>query len=275
MGIVYSGTDQALARSVAIKVIRSELLGNPALTARFHQEARAAAAIVHPNVVTVHDFGMEGKHRFIVMELLEGRTLRTELDSGRPILPLRILEILEGVCSAVEYAHRRRLLHRDLKPANIFLAQTSTGDVVKILDFGLVKILWESTLSNSLEAAGTIAGTPSYMAPELLRGKAPSEASDVWALGVIAYEMLTRELPFTSGLPTDQSNNNLNESFAKVHFDRSRLSGHLQAIFERIFEWDPARRISSARVFYSELEVALRRQSPVRQPNSSRAGQSI
>lgn len=112
MGTVYSGIDQALERTVAVKVIRPELVGNPDLTVRFHQEARAAAGIVHRNVVTIHDFGVERQHPFIIMELLVGRTLRAELDLGKPLPPERTIEIMNGVCAAIEEAHRRQLLHR-------------------------------------------------------------------------------------------------------------------------------------------------------------------
>jgi hypothetical protein len=255
MGTIYSGIDQALERQIAIKVIRPELVRNSDLTARFHHEARAAAGIVHRNVVTIHDFGVERQHPFIIMELLAGRTLRTELAAGKPFSPERTLEILDGVCAAIEEAHRRQLLHRDLKPENIFLAETPTGDVVKVLDFGLVKALGTSTLSNAPTAlASVLAGTPYYMAPELLLGGAASRSSDVWALGVIAYEMLIGTHPFVTGTAGDWQKAVLNEQFVPD------VPQHWETFFERVFQRNPARRTDSARVFRSELELALRNQ---------------
>src|SRR5262249_16207273 len=141
MGTVYAGIDDALDRPIAIKVIRPELVQHPHLTAKFHEEARAAAGLAHRNVVTIYDFGVERQHPFIIMELLAGRTLRKERDRAKPLSPERTIQILDGVCAAIEEAHRRKLLHRDLKPENIFLAESPTGEVVKVLDFGLVKAL--------------------------------------------------------------------------------------------------------------------------------------
>src|SRR5262249_8352362 len=154
MGTVYAGLDHALERSVAIKMLRSELVQQPHLRGKFQQEARAAAGLVHRNVITVYDFGLEHDHPFIIMELLAGRTLRTELDRVKSFSPERTVEILEGVCAAIEEAHRCQLLHRDLKPENIFLAQTPTVELVKVLDFGLVKTLVTSIPSAAPTSAG-------------------------------------------------------------------------------------------------------------------------
>jgi hypothetical protein len=257
MGTVYSGIDQELERPVAVKLIRPELLRNPDMIARFRKEARAAAGVVHRNVVTIYDFGVEEERPFIVMELLAGRTLRAELAAGKPLTPDRTLEILDGVCSAIKDAHLRQLLHRDLKPSNIFLAQTATGEVVKILDFGLVKVLAKSTLSTP-GGASVIAGTPYYMAPELLMGEAASTASEMWALGVIAYEMLTGAHPFVTNTATAWQKDVLIGRFTPVHIHQLNVSPHLQAFFEQVFQLDPSRRIGSAQVFRSELECALK-----------------
>jgi serine/threonine-protein kinase len=198
MGTVYSGSDEALKRAVAVKLIRHDLAGNRDFAARFLQEARAAAGIAHRNVVTIHDFGVEREHPFIIMELLAGRTLRAELGAAKPLSTERTLEIMSDVCAAIEEAHSRQFIHRDLKPENIFLAQSPRGDVAKILDFGLVKALSISTPSNATTATTVVAGTPYYMAPEQLLGEAPAHSWDLWALGVIAYEMLVGKHPFVS-----------------------------------------------------------------------------
>lgn len=237
MGAVYAGFDEALDRPVAIKLIHQELAGDSELAERFRQEAKSAAGIAHRNVVTIFDFGVERRQPFIVMELLAGRTLRAELDAERTLSAKRTLEILGAVCDAVEEAHERHLIHRDLKPENIFIARTPSGELVKVLDFGLAKVLLASSLSNAPTAASVIAGTPHYMAPEQLMGESASFSWDLWALAVIAHEMLTGQRPSLGAAVAP--------TFA------------LQQFFKKVLDPDPARRLPSVRAFRSELEIAL------------------
>jgi hypothetical protein len=254
MGTVYAGVDDALNRPTAIKVIRPELVQNPHVTTRFQQEARAAAALVHRNVITIYDFGVERGYPFIIMELLAGRTLRTELDRTKPFSPNRTIEIMDGVCGAVEEAHRRKLLHRDLKPENIFLTETPTGEVIKVLDFGLVKALETSIKSNDPTrlASSMIAGTPYYMAPEQLTGETATQATDVWALGVMAYEMLVGVHPFATNSEVGWQKAIFTGSFAsETHLQN--LSGDWCTFFDRVFQPDPKQRIGFARIFFDEL----------------------
>jgi len=260
MGAVYAGVDNALDRPIAIKVIRPELVHDRHSTAKFHHEARAAAGLVHRNVITIYDFGVERQHPFIIMELLAGRTLRTELDPAKPFSPKRTIEILDGVCAAIEEAHRRKLLHRDLKPENIFLAQTPTGELVKVLDFGLVKALTTSIRSDDPTRAATsvIAGTPYYMAPEQLMGEPASQATDVWALGVIAYEMLIGAHPFVTGSEVSWQKAIFKGCFTSVRAHRQDVSPNWQAFFERVFQPEPKQRIGSAGIFLAELLLALK-----------------
>jgi serine/threonine-protein kinase len=191
--------DRQLERRIAVKLIRPELTANPETAARFEQEAKAAASFTHPNVVTIHDFGVDENQRaFLVMELLRGSTLREELvRSGRLSLD-RASAILSGVCAAVDAAHRQRLLHRDLKPENIFLVKSEGLETVKILDFGLVKSVAspDTTLSIGNTGPGMLLGTLRYMSPEQLRGEDPAESWDLWALAVVVYEMLAGAHPF-------------------------------------------------------------------------------
>lgn len=261
MGTVYAGVDETLQRAIAVKMIRAELVEHPQITARFQDEARAAAGLVHRNVVTIYDFGIERRHPFIVMELLAGRTLRAEFGRATPFPPPRATEILEGVCAAIKEAHRHQLLHRDLKPENIFLAETPTGEVVKVLDFGLAKVIAASpTIANPTVTGNTIVGTPYYMAPEQLTGAPLSPCTDVWALGVIAYEMLAGAHPFVTGATTSWQNAILNGRFTPIHVHRSAAPEEWHAFFERVFEPDPKLRTPSSRVFLTELQRALRAQ---------------
>jgi hypothetical protein len=201
MGAVYVAMDTALERLVAVKVIREDVISPLDLASRFRREARAAASLAHPHTVRVYDFGVERSGRpFLVMELLEGFTLRERLASGLPMDRAEVLEILRGVCSALAAAHARALVHRDLKPENIYLQRHASGAVPKILDFGLVKALHGDRVPAGSTALGTSAGmlvgTLEYMAPEQVAGDEVSPAWDLWAVSIIAYEMLTGRHPF-------------------------------------------------------------------------------
>jgi serine/threonine protein kinase len=176
MGAVYAATDTELERRVAIKVMREDMAGNAGATERFRREARNAAAFSHPNVVTVHDFGVTSASRaFLVMELLEGVDLRTELEQEGRLSSPRALEILRGVCAALDAAHQGGMTHRDIKPANIFLARSMGAEIPKVLDFGVAKFASTSAPTQSLTATDTgtghLIGTLRYMSPEQLRGE--------------------------------------------------------------------------------------------------------
>jgi hypothetical protein len=207
MGTVYEAEDIELDRRVAIKLMHADLTRSSDAVARFRREARVAAAFTHPNVVTVHDFGVdEGSGAFIVMELLQGVSLREQLQrTGRLPAP-RSIKILRGVTSAVEAAHKRALIHRDLKPENVFLSMTHNLETPKVLDFGIVKTISSNGLTHdtaSLLATGPghLLGTPRYMSPEQLEGDEPSVSWDIWALAIMAYEMLVGAFPFPLASP--------------------------------------------------------------------------
>ena len=211
MGSVYGARDRVLDRPVAIKVIRAELMRDPAAQARFQDEARTLARLQHPSIVDVFDYGLlESGSPYLVMELIRGDDLRHELAREGRLDPDRGARILAAVCSAMEAAHREGVLHCDLKPENILLPDD--GVEAKVLDFGVAKaISWHGSRAASprvresgADALGLlddadIIGTPAYMAPERLRGETPDARSDVFSLGVIAYEMLTGTLPFGGG----------------------------------------------------------------------------
>jgi len=188
-----------LDRSVAVKMIREEFLAEPSALDRFSRECRVAGSLSHPNLVTVHDFGVDSAQRaFLVMELLEGITLRKELQIHARLTPARILQIFEPLCSGLEAAHNRGLVHRDLKPENIFLVRASAPEVVKITDFGIAKFLPRVADETSDTFTGVPLGTLRYMSPEQLRAGALSRSWDLWALSVIAYEALCGTHPFAT-----------------------------------------------------------------------------
>ena len=211
MGAVYRARDVRLDRLVALKVVRADLLGDTEARQRFRREAQIVAGLQHPSIVSVFDYGtFTGGGAFLVMELVRGEDLRHVLQREGWLDTERALKILSAVCAAIEAAHRQGVLHRDLKPENILLP--GGGIEAKVLDFGVAKVIREDpggheTLAADspalLTAAGMIIGTPAYMAPEQLHGITPDARCDIFSLGVIAFEMLTGELPFGRGSLAD------------------------------------------------------------------------
>jgi hypothetical protein len=256
MGSVYRALDTELRRQVAVKVIRPDLIASPDAVARFRREARTAANLAHPNIVTVHHFGIADDDRaYLVMELLEGHSVRDELRARGAVEPLRLLEIMRGAGAGTALAHQQGLVHRDLKPENIFLARSERGEVPKVLDFGLVKPL-DPAAADSLAgtASGAVVGTLAYMSPEQLHGETPVEGWDVWALSVVAFEMLTGMHPFArqgdargtiAGVPEP------------VAFDASTLAESARRFFERAFAADCSLRPASVGQLIQELEAVL------------------
>jgi eukaryotic-like serine/threonine-protein kinase len=207
MGAVYRARDMRLDRLVAVKVVRAELLGDIEARKRFRREAQIVARLQHPSIVSIYDYGtFQDGGAYLVMELVRGEDLRRVLQREGRLDSQRALRILNAVCAAIEAAHREGVLHRDLKPENILLP---SGNVeAKVLDFGVAKVIEsehaDPTLSPSeaptlITAAGMLIGTPAYMAPEQFQGAQPDGRTDVFSLGVIAYEMLSGELPFGRG----------------------------------------------------------------------------
>jgi hypothetical protein len=206
MGAVYRARDVRLDRLVALKVVRAELLGDFEARQRFRREAQIVARLQHPSIVAVFDYGtfVDGG-AYLVMELVRGEDLRRVLQREGRLDSRRAMRILEAVCLAIEAAHREGVLHRDLKPENILLP--GTGAEAKVLDFGVAKVIHqdgrgdrqEPDPATLLTTAGMIVGTPAYMAPEQFQAAQPDARTDIFSLGVIAYEMLSGELPFGRG----------------------------------------------------------------------------
>ncbi len=203
MGTVYRATHLLIERAVAVKVLSQRFIGDETAQQRFRREAKASGRMQHPNAVMVNDFGAtEDGWLYIVMELLEGQTLRDLLAREAPLDPARAVSFMLQACAAVGAAHDAGLIHRDLKPANIFIEQRpNLPACVKVLDFGVAKFVVEEHDDDyqTLTQVGAIIGTPRYMSPEQCSGVAPlTPASDVYSLGIILYEMLTGAVPFSA-----------------------------------------------------------------------------
>ena len=205
MAEVHEGKDLRLGRRVAVKILRPDLARDPSFQARFRREAQSAASLNHPNVVAVYDTGedvladVDGAGSvvpYIVMEYVDGMTLRQLMLSGRRLLPERALEITSGTLAALDYSHRHGIVHRDIKPANVML--TRGGDV-KVMDFGIARALADS--GQTMTQASAVLGTAHYLSPEQARGEVVDSRSDIYSTGCLLYELLTGRPPFTGESP--------------------------------------------------------------------------
>jgi serine/threonine protein kinase len=250
MGVVYKATDPVIGRTVAVKTIKLSAEGTgltrPELLARFQTEARAAGLLTHPNIVVVFDAGEEDGLYYIIMELVEGRSLQALLDDGHSFPLPRVLRIMEQALSALQFAHERNVVHRDIKPANLML----TGDdTVKVTDFGTAKILQFGTVQQTAH----VMGTPSYMSPEQVKGRAVDGRSDIFSLGVMLYEVVTGEKPFPGQNITTVIYKIVNEEPVPPKQVDPAIHPGISAVVMRALAKDPDTRYQSCREMLEDL----------------------
>jgi len=197
-GTVYRARHLDLDHSVALKVLQAGVSGGSEALARFRREGISACRVKHPNAVSVLDFAVTGGTAFLVMELLEGRSLFEELQRRPKLPPLQAIQMLIPVCDVLAEAHRAGIVHRDIKPSNIFLQQTQRGEVTKVLDFGIAKIAGAAAVDDHATVDGTVLGTLAYMAPERFSRQPIDGRSDVYSLGITLYQMLCGCPPFVA-----------------------------------------------------------------------------
>ncbi len=250
MGIVYKAVDPVIGRTVAVKTIRlSEEgtgLSHPELLTRFQTEARAAGLLTHPNIVVVFDAGEEDGLYYITMELVEGKSLQALLDDGHSFPLPRTLRIMDQTCSALQFAHERNVIHRDIKPANLML---TADDTVKVTDFGTAKILQFGTVQQTAH----VMGTPSYMSPEQVKGRAVDGRSDIFSLGVMLYEMVTGEKPFPGQNITTVIYKIVNEEPVPPRQINPSIHAGISAVVMRALEKEPDQRYQSCREMLEDL----------------------
>ena len=287
MGVVYRAQDERLGRQVAIKFLPPDTATSPHAIERFEREARAASALNHPNICTIHELGEHDGRLFLVMELLDGQTLKHLVD-GRPLDLERVVELGIEIADALEAAHSHGIVHRDIKPANIFV--TSRGHA-KVLDFGLAKVTADisdtdlaaqptRTQNDLLSEPGQVVGTAAYMSPEQARGEAVDARTDIFSLGLVLYEMVTGQRAFARSSTVKTLDAILHEQPAAPVRLNPLVPQPLEHVIERCLEKDRELRYQAAAEIRAELRV-LRRASETRQtaavtvPPRSRKGWMI
>jgi tRNA A-37 threonylcarbamoyl transferase component Bud32 len=246
MAEVYLAHDRLLDRPVAVKVLREHLSGDDRLLTRFRREARAAAGLSHRNIVAVHDVGVDEEAPYIVMELVRGRALSDVLTEQGPFSPDRVAEIGEAAARALEMAHQAGIVHRDVKPGNVML--TEDGDV-KLLDFGIANAVRWTRITDT----PAVQGTAEYMAPEQIRGEPADRRSDIYALGVVLYELATGRPPFAGDTPLAIAYRHLEEAPPPPQAVRPDLPDGLSSILLRCLAKQPGDRYGRAEDLASDL----------------------
>jgi serine/threonine-protein kinase len=273
MAEVHIGRDTRLGRTVAVKMLRSDLARDPSFQARFRREAHSAASLNHPAVVAVYDTGedvVDGQPvPYIVMEYVEGSTLRDLLVSGRRLLPERALEIVAGVLSALAYSHRQGIIHRDIKPGNVML--TRTGEV-KVMDFGIARAIADT--SATMTQTSAVIGTAQYLSPEQARGEQVDARSDLYSTGCLLYELLTGRPPFVGDSPVSVAYQHVRENAAPPSSVDPDVPPAADAITLKALAKDRDLRYQTADEMRSDIERALTG-LPVTAPAAALATQAV
>ncbi len=259
MAEVRKGKDLRLGRTVAVKRLRTDLASDATFQARFRREAQSSASLNHPAIVSTYDTGEEMAtdgsgvaQPYIVMECVEGRTLRDILREGRKILPERALEITGGVLSALDYSHRAGIIHRDIKPGNVML--TPSGDV-KVMDFGIARAI--SDASSTMTQTAAVVGTAQYLSPEQARGETVDSRSDVYSTGCLLYELLTGRPPFVGDSPVAVAYQHVREQAAPPSDLDDELDAEIDAIVMKSLAKRVEDRYQSAAAMKADIERYL------------------
>mgnify|MGYP005841846751 CR=1 FL=1 len=246
MAVVYRAEDTLLGRPVAVKVLREQLARDESFLSRFQAEARAAASLSHEHIVAIYDVGYDAGHHYIVMEYVDGPTLKELIAKSAPFPVGRAVEIAAQVLSALDHAHRRGIVHRDVKPHNVLL--TADGRA-KVTDFGIARLATAAALTQT----GEVFGTAYYLAPERASGREATAAADVYAVGILLYEMLTGRLPYTGDSPVEVALKHLQQEPTPPRRLNPAVPAGLEDVVLRAMAKDPAQRFGSAAEMHQTL----------------------
>lgn len=250
MAVVYRAYQPSLNREVAIKVLPPQFTFDQQFVERFVREAQAAASLRHPHIIVIHDVAEQNGLYYIVMEILKGRTLRQLIEQEGALPPARAARIVEQIASALDYAHRRGFVHRDVKPDNLFVGQ---GDRVTLTDFGIAK----AASGHQLTKTGMLIGTPQYMSPEQAQGEAVGPATDIYALGIVAYQMLSGRVPFQGTTPHAILYQQIHELPPPLRSVRSGLPPAVDSVLNAALAKEPRARYASAGQFAEALATTV------------------
>ncbi|HEY8141757.1 MAG TPA: serine/threonine-protein kinase, partial [Kofleriaceae bacterium] len=260
MGRVFRAEQRASCQSVAVKFLRPSLAGDADMLRRFHTEVRAASLLSHPNLVAVIDYGVAVPGGpFLVMEYVHGTSLTDLLYNDGPLAPRRAAGLLDQILAALEAAHGAGVIHADIKSDNILVESSSRGDGVKIIDFGLARLRRRADVASSREEL--LCGTPEYLAPEVIGGRAPAAASDLYAAGIILFELLTGTTPFAGGTSRQVLKRQLTESVMPPSLRRPDrpIPAALEQVVLQALAKDPTARFADATSFRGALAEAIDR----------------
>ncbi|MDB5085548.1 MAG: hypothetical protein JWN30_2434 [Bacilli bacterium] len=250
MAVVYRALDTLLNRNVSVKVLRSQYASDEEFVRRFRREAQAAASLSHPNIVNIYDVGTEGETHYIVMEYIDGFTLKELIQSEAPLSVSRSIQITRQICAALKNAHENNIVHRDIKPHNILIGKDGR---LKVTDFGIAR----ATTSNAVTQTGSILGSVHYFSPEQARGGITDVKSDIYSLGIVLYEMLTGKLPFSGESPVSVALKHLQEPFIEPRQLDPDLPQSLENVILKCLCKDPDFRYASMQDMIADLDTAL------------------
>ncbi|MFP5297675.1 MAG: protein kinase domain-containing protein [Actinomycetota bacterium] len=250
MGTVFRAVDRRLDRTVALKVLKPELAHEANSIERFRREARAVAALSHPNIANVYDYGEDEGSHFLVMELAPGQDLAQRMTTEAPFSPDRVVRIASQIASALGHAHAAGVIHRDVKPANVIVGD---DDTVKVTDFGIARVAGDSTLT----ATGALLGTATYLSPEQAQGSPLDPRSDIYSLGIVMFEMLTGEVPFAGDSAVNVAMRHLTDDVPSPSEFSDGIPAWLDAAVVRSTRRDPSERFTDG----SDLADALSKTS--------------
>ncbi|MBW7474159.1 Stk1 family PASTA domain-containing Ser/Thr kinase [Paenibacillus oenotherae] len=250
MALVYKAHDVLLNRKVAVKVLRQQFVHDEEFIRRFRREAQSAAALSHPNVVSIYDVGQEDETHYIVMEYVEGNNLNEIIQQRAPLQTEEAVRIAVQICDALEHAHHNQIIHRDIKPHNILIGKNGR---VKVTDFGIARAVTSSTITQT----GSVLGSVHYFSPEHAKGISTGEKSDLYSLGIVLYQMLTGQLPFLGESPISVALKHLQETFEEPRIVNSYIPQSVENVILKAMRKNQNERYRSASEMLQDLETCL------------------